>query len=176
MPDTEHLKKLLYILTKYRKIINKSIDTTDETYGLGGWNQNGGSMRKYLYFTGKLRGYNHTPKLNCTREIDIFTVSNSIGNGKLTYPVGLLTADEVMYAGGRNISSNSTFYLFTYQSLWLSCPKDINFSFFAVSYYNFSLTINSLANVYGLRLSVSLASTSTITQGDGTATNPYVVE
>ena len=189
---TEHLKKsheklfvihqriiVFYekkILTKYRKIINRSIYTTDETYGLWGWNPDGGSMSKSLYFSGSNRMENHSPSLTCSRDIDKFIISNSIGNGKLTYPVGLLTADEVMYAGGRNISSNSTFYLFTYQSLWLSCPKDINFSFFAVSYYNFSLTINSLANVYGLRLSVSLASTSTITQGDGTATNPYVVE
>ena len=107
---------------------------------------------------------NYTPTLTCSRDIDKFTVSNSIGNGKLTYPVGLLTADEVMYAGGRNISSNLTFYLFTNQSWWISCPNDISFYYITVSYYNFSLTVNSSANVYGLRPSVSLTPTSTITQ------------
>ena len=103
---------MLYILTKYKKIINRSIDTTDETYGLGGWNPDGGSMSKYLYFSGYNRVYNYTPTLTCSRDIDKFTVSNSIGNGKLTYPVGLLTADEVMYPGGRDNSSNSSFYLY----------------------------------------------------------------
>ena len=141
------------MLTKYRKIINRSIDTTNETHGLGGWNPDGGSMSKSLYFSWYNRVYNYTPTLNCSRDIDKFTVSNSIGNGKLTYPV----ADEVMYAGGRGNSSNSTFYLFTNQNWWISCPNNISLSYITVSYYNFSITINSLANVYDLRLSVSLA-------------------
>ena len=91
MPDNVLLGKLLYILTKYRKIINRSIDTTDETYGLGRWNPDGGLMSRFLYFSWYNRVYNYTPTLTCSRDIDKFTVSNSIGNGKLTYPVGLLT-------------------------------------------------------------------------------------
>ena len=78
MPDNLLLRKLLYILSKYRKNINRSIDTTDETYGLGGWNPDGGSMSRSLYFSGYNRVYNYTPTLNCSRDIDKFTVSNSI--------------------------------------------------------------------------------------------------
>ena len=32
---------------------------------------------------------------------DLFTLDSSKGNGKLRYPVGLITKDEVIYAGGR---------------------------------------------------------------------------
>ena len=49
---------------------------------------------KIFNFSGYNRVNNYTPTLNCSRDIDKFTVSNSIGNGKLTYPVGLLTVDE----------------------------------------------------------------------------------
>ena len=114
---------------------------------------------KIFNFSRYNRVYNYTPTLTCSRNIDKFNVSNSIGNGKITYPVGLLTADEVMYAGGREYYSNSTFYLYTSQSWWILSPNDISFNYITVSYYNSSLTYNSSANVYGLRPSVSLAST-----------------
>lgn len=39
------------------------------------------------------------PTNKCNNE-DSFTVSNKIGNGKLKYPIGLLTADEYIYSGG----------------------------------------------------------------------------
>ena len=83
-----------------------------------------------------------------------------------------------MYAGGIEGSNNTEFYLYTTQNWWGISP----FSFSI--YYAEEIAINSGGNInfsyasktYGLRPSVSLASTSTITQGDGTATNPYVVE
>ncbi len=40
-----------------------------------------------------------TPSLVCPDERDKFTVSNEKGNGALTYPVGLLTIDEVFLTG-----------------------------------------------------------------------------
>lgn len=39
------------------------------------------------------------PSLNCENSQDRFTKSTTIGNGKLIYPVGLITADEVSLAG-----------------------------------------------------------------------------
>ena len=52
-----------------------------------------------------------TPSLQCPREEDEFSVSN----GKLTYPVALLTIDEVAMAGGVNGQKNS-FVLFIHRS------------------------------------------------------------
>ncbi len=42
-----------------------------------------------------------TIKLRATNKEDIFTISSEIGNGGLTYPVGLITSGEVVMAGGR---------------------------------------------------------------------------
>ena len=42
---------------------------------------------------------NKTPAYNCTNIKDAFSGSNS--EAKLTYPIGLMTADEIMRAGGR---------------------------------------------------------------------------
>ena len=44
---------------------------------------------------------NKTPSYNCININDAFSSSIAGGvNGKLTYPVGLMTADEIAYAGG----------------------------------------------------------------------------
>ena len=195
---TEHLKKsheklfvihqriiVFYekkILTKYRKIINRSIYTTDETYGLWGWNPDGGSMSKSLYFSGSNRMENHSPSLTCSRDIDKFIISNSIGNGKLTYPVGLLTADEMMYAGGKESTSNAALYLYTNQYWWGGSPYYFELGSVSENYISFngSIFMESVNDIYsytpGLRPVISLIPTSIVTQGDGTATNPYVVE
>ena len=46
---------------------------------------------------------NKTPTYNCTNIKDAFSGSNS--EAKLTYPIGLMTADEIAYAGGKAITS-----------------------------------------------------------------------
>ena len=55
---------------------------------------------------------NKTPTLECVNENDRFTVSEENGNGALTYPVALLTADEIAYAGGVYNKSNRSYYLY----------------------------------------------------------------
>ena len=42
---------------------------------------------------------NKTPTYNCTNKKDAFSGSNE--EAKLTYPIGLMTADEIAYAGGK---------------------------------------------------------------------------
>ena len=49
--------------------------------------------------------------------MEVYTTSGSSqGNKALTYPIGLITADEVAYAGGVYGSSNSSYYLYTGQN------------------------------------------------------------
>jgi len=43
-----------------------------------------------------------TAQLICSRQEDKYSVSSSIGNGYLTYPVGLMTADERFYLVGND--------------------------------------------------------------------------
>ena len=164
-------------MTSYTNKIEDTIYCNDRSIeSLNGWDKNGGDITRYLIFSGYNRITTYTPTLTCTRNIDKFTVSNTIGNGKLTYPVGLLTVDEVMYAGGRR--NNDTFYLYTNNELWTMTP-----SYF---YRDCAIEINmgSLGyighnNVYsshgGLRPVISLASTNVVSEGDGTANNPYVI-
>lgn len=67
------------------------------------------------------RGSNSSYSLICPNDynggkLSKYTVSDTTnGNGDLTYPIGLLTADEIMYAGGVATSNNtsSTQYLYT---------------------------------------------------------------
>lgn len=67
------------------------------------------------------RGSNSSYSLICPSDynggkLSKYTVSDTNnGNGDLTYPIGLLTADEIMYAGGVATSNNTsnTQYLYT---------------------------------------------------------------
>ena len=51
--------------------------------------------------------------LTCPQIEDKFTVSNETGNGDLTYPIGLITTDEAMIAGGIYGSANILYYLYS---------------------------------------------------------------
>ena len=53
---------------------------------------------------------------------DSFTTSNDKGNGALTYPVGLLTADEAVLAGAYYGKANNKYYLYVGGSLALMSP------------------------------------------------------
>jgi hypothetical protein len=62
---------------------------------------------------------NNTPTLTCLNKHDRFTVDDTgVGNGDLTYPVSLITSDEVAVAGGKVGTSNSYYYLYTGNSYW----------------------------------------------------------
>ena len=121
---------------------------------------------------------NKTPTLKCPTASDKFTVNVSKGNGSLTYPVGLITADEIAMAGGVNDSSNSSYYLYTNQNYW-SGPSYFNgsttraFEFYVGS----SGGINSyiVYSNYGARPVISLSSEAKLT-GDGTWNNVFEVE
>ena len=55
---------------------------------------------------------NKTPSYDCTVTEDKFTVDSSTGNGKLTYPIALMTADEVSFAGGLYGTNAPTWYYY----------------------------------------------------------------
>ena len=52
------------------------------------------------YNKGYLRTVTSNPDLSCENEKDLYTVSGSSkGNKALSYPIGLITVDEVILAG-----------------------------------------------------------------------------
>ena len=123
---------------------------------------------------------NKKPILICPTESDKFTSNkSSIGNKALTYPVGLITADEVAMAGGVYESSNvnSSYYLYTNQNYWSGSPSyfysDGSIYGFFVDYYGaLSHFYGSL--IFGARPVISLSPSAQFS-GDGTYTNPYTV-
>ncbi len=123
------------------------------------------------------RGRNVRPKkpsVICPNDSDKFTVSPENGNGALTYPVALLTADEMTLAGHGYSSS----YLYTNQTNWSLSPSDFSYDY-AAGFYLYSSGDLSYSNVYdsnGVRPSISLAPGTIITSGDGTSENPFTVE
>ena len=146
-----------------------------------GWNPNGGIAsggNSNLYFSAYNRVRSiYSPSLTCSRDIDKFTTSSSNGNGKLDYPVGLLTADEIMFAGGKGGISNNSYYLYTGEIYWAGSPS----YFFGNIAYEFR--VDSAGGLYGspissstvgVRPSVSLAF-GTEMIGSGTVDDPYVV-
>lgn len=59
-----------------------------------------------------------TVSFTCPQQNDAFTVSDtSKGNGALTYPIGLLSGDDITLAGGWN-SANNGYYLYTGNKYW----------------------------------------------------------
>jgi hypothetical protein len=119
------------------------------------------------------------PSLSCSNKNDSFTVSNGIGNKSLRYPVALLTADEVVLAGGK-YNENSSFYLNYNNSsfAWLLTPS-VNSSGQYVYRINTNygkLFYDSVSYRSDFLPSVSLKFGTQISLGTGTVTDPYVIE
>ena len=119
------------------------------------------------------------PILTCPTTSDKFTSKNSsIGNKALTYPVGLITADEVAMAGGKSFSTNSTYYLYTNQDYWPGSPCNFLGSYAAAGGFFVSssgdLGNGSVNSARGARPVVSLSSKAKLS-GSGTYSNPYTV-
>lgn len=82
-----------------------------------------------LMYKGRTRIYNNNPQFKCNNNVDLFTTSTSSkGNKLLKYPIGLITADEVMYAGGGSFDAeaNSNYYLHTGAQYWTMTPNGYN--------------------------------------------------
>ena len=118
------------------------------------------------------------PQLICPTASDKFTVGTSNGNGALTYPVGIITADEVAMAGGVYGSSNSSYYLYTNQYYWLGSPYTFRSgraaaAGFVVRSYG-AVGADDVGDNDGARPVVSLSSKAKLS-GSGTYSNPYTV-
>ena len=124
---------------------------------------------------------NKTATLICANTNDKFSVTSAKGNAKLTYPVALITADEVALAGGKYNEKNENFYLRTNGYFWTMSPSHFSSSNAYASVFSVYPTgmlylNNSVTSGIGLRAVVNLSSNTQIMMGDGTASNPYVIE
>ena len=117
------------------------------------------------------------PILSCPAN-DSFSVSNVKGNGKLKYPVGLITMDEVNMAGGVNNSANMLYYLYIGKDYWTMSPSNFDNWFFATGAVVASsgeLDRNTTWIGYGVRPVVNLDSDNLTFTGNGTVSDPYII-
>ena len=119
---------------------------------------------------------NKQPTFECSNDGDLYTVKGSSkGNKALTYPVGLITADEVAYAGGVNGSNNQSYYLYTGQNYWTLSPSSYPNAYVFVVISDGSLGYVIVNYARGVRPVINLKADVQITGGNGSSGSPYVI-
>ena len=120
------------------------------------------------------------PNDNLGGKLSKYTVSDKInGNGDLDKKIGLLTADEVVYAGGGNV--NFSYYLIknTENTVWWALSPDyfhgVNAGVWVVYGSDSDIDNDYVTDDGGGRPSLSLVSNIKISSGNGTRSNPYKV-
>ena len=127
------------------------------------------------------------PSLKCANPTrDLFTGQNSkgvttssgtiVGNKKLKNPIGLITSDEVVLAGGFMYQNNNKYWLYTDQAYWTMSPGYFIDSGAYVFYVYFSGNLNGnlVDNAYfGVRPVINLSADTTFT-GTGKSGSPFV--
>ena len=182
--DTWYENNLKTNYTKY--LSTTAVYCNDRSNPAGGYNT--GSTA--FYYGAYTRLYtNKAPTYDCTDTNDKFTVDTSTGNGKLKYPIALMTADEVSFAGGLWATNASTWYYYnsakgsstgsTYW--WLLSPSNwIGYRAYVFYVYGSSnpgyLNDDGVYYTYGVRPAVSLKSCVKTSGGDGSASAPYTIE
>ena len=144
-------------------------------------NQGNGFNDETLY-AARYRVSQDSPILTCpNKDNDLFTMpSNTIGNKALTYPVGLITVDEIIFAGFTSNSINIFNYLNTDYVYWTMTPYAFSSSLEAKAYLIDGKTgIFNNRNVTGseyVRPVINLKADTEITGGIGTKNDPFIVK
>lgn len=126
-----------------------------------------------------------SPSLVCQNtgingKLSKFSSNNNYGNKLMNgYKIGLLTADEVTFAGGKSFKTNDNYYLKNNYTYWTMSPyhfTDNTARVFAVK----SGELRNLGVQFTARIRPSIALipsvTITDTTQDGTIDNPYVID
>ena len=132
---------------------------------------------------------NKTPSYDCTATEDKFTVDSTVGNGKLTYPIALMTADEVSFAGGVYGTNAPTWYYYNSANgsstgstwWWLLSPNFWDGSragvfFVGGSSFPGSFSGDYVGNTGNVRPAISLKSCIKYSTGNGSASDPYTIK
>ena len=126
---------------------------------------------------------NNLPQFKCSQTNDLYTITTSTkGNKALTYPIGLISADEVAYAGGVDFESNENYYLYLEGvAFWTMTPN--LYDGYVPNAWGVGTDGSLLdheevdSQFIGVRPVINLKSTTEIVDGgDGTSSNPYVIK
>lgn len=134
---------------------------------------------EYMYRYGfRFRSDFGIANLRCLIADDSFTVSSNKGNKKLTYPIGLISGDELSFAGLTRDIPNKNSYLYSGQTEWTMTP-DIYGVYDNLTYYAF-LDYRGIIDNYYMdnftfwRPVISIKNTKSFS-GSGYWNSPYVI-
>lgn len=122
------------------------------------------------------------PTIYCESQNDAYSLSTTVGglngtNSAIVYPIGLITVDEVRYAGGALGKSNSTYYLNNSNKYWTMSPdgyySDGAKLFIVESNGSISSTLSNTENV--ILPVIALKKNTLVDRGTGYYDNPYII-
>ena len=176
-------------LTNYSKYLSTSAvycndrsEGTGQTYSASA----GFNFASYYRMDYDTDGASANPSYNCTDIRDAFSIDNT--NAKLDYPVSLMTADEIAFAGGVAFQTMNTPYAWFISN---SVGTQVSTSWWSLSpnnWYGGSARVwrwysdNEYLNNYyvdytsAVRPTISLKSCIKYSTGDGTSESPYEID
>ena len=174
-------------LIAYTKYLSKdAVYCNDRNLASG---QTYSTTSNFDYASWERIGTNKQPTYNCTNMRDAFSVNNT--SAKLDYPIGLMTIDELSYAGGDSDTDLTAPYAWYYTNAnGESSYGSLTFGSLSLVRWEGSYTLvwgidgsdrpgflNGIhtGGLHAVRPSVSLLSCNLISRGDGSANNPYVI-
>ena len=171
-------------MTNYTSMLEDTVFCNDRSFSeYGGFKKDLSTLSDpmNIKFPGYYRAssfYSTKATFNCANKSDAFTVDDTVnGNGNLIYPVGLLSSDEVVYAGGSSFKANKSYYLYTGNEYWTLTPNGYGtYAYYLSVRPDGAIGGGYIAYSWGIRPSISLKNNTLYTTGDGTKENPYVVE
>ena len=113
---------------------------------------------------------------------DLYTSTDSrIGNKVLTYPVGLITYDELVFAGMDNRHINKLSWAYSTQHYWTMSPSSFDAAWGTAIGWSLGSAGSligwyGVAGWFGVRPVINLKSNIKISSGTGTANNPFIVD
>lgn len=128
-------------------------------------------------------GYRHNtlfiPQFVCPNpDHDLFTTSTSDkGNKKLDYPVGLMTVDEVMYAGVSNSSENKSLYIYDVDAGFATMSNaSYSGGTWHAIYYLGKFARSNSGNTFGVRPVINIKGELAVVKGNGLKETPYLIK
>ena len=179
-------------LTNYTKYLSTSTvycndrsEGTGQIYNYTSSPSSQFNFASYYRMDNDTKGAKANPSYNCTDIRDAFSAENT--SAKLTYPVSLMTADEIAFAGGVAATTMNTPYAWfisnsagtQVSSYWWSLSPSGWNGYGSVAWFwhsnNAILGYNYIDCTFAVRPAISLKSCNLISGGDGSANNPYVI-
>ena len=199
-----------YLLSNYNDYMADTIFCNDKTLAnvsIGENNTGLGYSKEITFYSSSERLYYSNvmtsrypllSSLKCAENVDNnfsrFTVKEQVlnnisTNGDLTYPIGLLSADEFVMAGAMRAANNETYYLYdafdeglSNDRWWLMTPHMLSGDENSEKSYIEYATMDKHAIYYnyatvsmGIRPVINLKSNLLWASGDGTKNSPYEV-